>query len=122
MTDATKPQGPAPKADGTKVPSASAPGKSQAAGNINERTQRRQKMLFTSLGAVALLGGSWIIFGGEDGNSADADGARTIETAGLVNRDLANREFVSVFDNRVGNVEQQQKKLAENQQIGRAHV
>ena len=115
MTDATKPQGPAPKADGTKVPSASAPGKSQAAGNINERTQRRQKMLFTSLGAVALLGGSWIIFGGEDGNSADADGARTIETAGLVNRDLANREFVSVFDNRVGNVEQQQKKLAENQ-------
>ncbi|GGD76978.1 TrbI/VirB10 family protein [Croceicoccus mobilis] len=115
MTDATKPQASAPKADSTKVPSASASGKIQAAGNINERTQRRQKMLFASLGAVALLGGSWIIFGGEDGNSGDPDGARTIETAGLVNRDIANREFVSVFDNRVGNVEQQQKKLAENQ-------
>ncbi|WP_082836162.1 TrbI/VirB10 family protein [Croceicoccus bisphenolivorans] len=115
MTDATKPQNSAPKADATKVPSAAAPGKAAAASNINERTQRRQKMLFASIGAVALLGGSWIIFGGEDGNSGDADGARTIETAGLVNRDLANREFVSVFDNRVGNVEQQQKKLAENQ-------
>ena len=115
MTDATKPQATASKPDATKVPGASAPGKNPAASNINERTQRRQKMLFASLGAVALLGGSWIIFGGEDGNSADADGARTIETAGLVNRDLANREFVSVFDNRVGNVEQQQKKLAENQ-------
>jgi len=115
MTDATKPQTSGPKSDGTKVPSASAPGKNQATSNINERTQRRQKMLFASLGAVALVGGSWIIFGGEDGNSADTDGARTIETAGLVNRDLANREFVSVFDNRVGNVEQQQKKLAESQ-------
>ncbi|MCP5400397.1 MAG: conjugal transfer protein TraB [Sphingomonas sp.] len=115
MTDATKPQASTPTANGTKVPSTSAPSKNQAASNINERTQRRQKMLFASIGAVALLGGSWIIFGGEDGSSGDTDGARTIETAGLVNRDLANREFVSVFDNRVGNVEQQQKKLAENQ-------
>ncbi|WP_299309686.1 TrbI/VirB10 family protein [uncultured Croceicoccus sp.] len=115
MTDATKPQTSAPNANATKVPSASAPGKTAAASNINERTQRRQKMLFASIGAVALLGGSWIIFGGEDGSSTDTDGARTIETAGLVNRDLANREFVSVFDNRVGNVEQQQKKLAESQ-------
>ena len=115
MTDATKPQASAPKANGTRAPSASTSGKNQSASNINERTQRRQKMLFASLGAVALLGGSWIIFGGDDGSSGDPDGARTIETAGLVNRDLANREFVSVFDNRVGNVEQQQKKLAENQ-------
>ena len=115
MTDPKTPAAAASRADGAGIPGAAAQGVNPAASNINARTQRRQKMLFASIGAVALVGGSWIIFGGEDGDSADADGARTIETAGLVNRDLANREFVSVFDNRVGNVEQQQKKLAENQ-------
>jgi conjugal transfer pilus assembly protein TraB len=83
--------------------------------DINARTAQHQKILFASLGVIALLGASWIVLGGDDDAASEVGGAQTIETAGLVNRDLSNREFQTVYGNRVSNVEAQQKKLAENQ-------
>lgn len=65
---------------------------------LNARTARRQKLLMGTLGAIALIGGSWFILGGDDkARSGDPGAAQTIETAGLVNRDLASREFVATY-------------------------
>ena len=66
---------------------------SEVAG-LNARTARRQKLLLGGIAAVALVGGSWFILGGdEDGASDDPQAAQTIDTAGLVNRDLSQREL-----------------------------
>lgn len=101
-----------PQTSGSAKPGTTA---ARPARDINARTAQRQKILFASLGVVALLGAGWIVLGGEDDAASEEGGAQTIETAGLVNRDLSNREFQTVYGNRVSNVEAQQKKLAENQ-------
>jgi conjugal transfer pilus assembly protein TraB len=63
---------------------------------LNARTARRQRLLLGGVGALALIGGSWFILGGDDSKTAeDAQAAQTIDTAGLVNRDLSQREFVA---------------------------
>ena len=69
---------------------------------LNARTARRQRLLLGGIAAVALVGGSWFILGGdEDGASDDPQAAQTIDTAGLVNRDLSQREFVASYGNRL---------------------
>lgn len=79
---------------------------------LNARTARRQKLLMGTLGAIALIGGSWFILGGDDKTkSGDPGAAQTIETAGLVNRDLASREFVATYSNRLDAVTREQKAL-----------
>jgi conjugal transfer pilus assembly protein TraB len=79
---------------------------------LNARTARRQKLLMGAIGALVLVGGSWFILGGEDKTSGtDPDAAQTIETAGIVNRDLANREFVATYSNRIDAVTREQKAL-----------
>ncbi|PTQ10069.1 conjugal transfer protein TraB [Sphingomonas oleivorans] len=79
---------------------------------LNARTARRQKLLLGSLGAIALVGGSWFILGGDDkAKSSDPNAAQTIETAGLVNRDLSQREFVATYGNRLDAVTREQKAL-----------
>ena len=84
---------------------------SEAAG-LNARTAKRQKLLLASIGAIALAGGSWLILGGDDkAKSNDPDAARTIDTAGLVNRDLSQREFVATYGNRLDAVTREQKAL-----------
>ena len=108
MTDTPTP----PETPGSAKPGTTA---ARPARDINARTAQRQKVLFASLGVIALLGASWIVLGGGDDAASEEGGAQTIETAGLVNRDLSNREFQTVYGNRVSNVEAQQKKLAENQ-------
>jgi len=113
MTETTSPPEPR-KPERPDRPAGAAPANAPSQG-INARTAQRQKILFASLGVLALLGASWIVLGGDNDAASDESGAQTIETAGLVNRDLSNREFMTVFGNRVGTVEQQQKKLAENQ-------
>jgi conjugal transfer pilus assembly protein TraB len=52
--------------------------------------------------ALAPLGGSWFILGGDDkAKTGDPNAAQTIDTAGLVNRDLSQREFVATYGNRL---------------------
>ena len=87
---------------------------SEVAG-LNARTARRQRLLLGGVGALALIGGSWFILGGDDSKTAeDAQAAQTIDTAGLVNRDLSQREFVASYGNRLDAVTREQKALKES--------
>ncbi|MGE3745101.1 MAG: TraB/VirB10 family protein [Sphingomonadaceae bacterium] len=104
MTDAVNANGTAPLQAETASPS--------ELSGLNARTARRQKLLLGSLGALALLGGSWFILGGEDkAKTDDPNAAQTIDTAGLVNRDLSQREFVATYGNRLDAVTREQKAL-----------
>ena len=104
MTDATHTQSTAP------LPAESAA--SSELSGLNARTARRQKLLLGSLGALALIGGSWFILGGDDkAKTGDPNAAQTIDTAGLVNRDLSQREFVATYGNRLDAVTREQKAL-----------
>lgn len=79
---------------------------------LNARTARRQKLLLGTIGAIALVGGSWFILGGDDkAKSSDPNAAQTIDTADLVNRDLSQREFVATYGNRLDAVTREQKAL-----------
>ncbi len=98
-------------ANGTAPLQAESAAPSELSG-LNARTARRQKLLLGSLGALALLGGSWFILGGDDkAKTGDPNAAQTIDTAGLVNRDLASREFVATYSNRLDAVTREQKAL-----------
>ena len=102
--------------DATHTPS-TAPLQAESAASselsgLNARTARRQKLLVGSLGALALIGGSWFILGGDDKDkTGDPNAAQTIDTAGLVNRDLSQREFVATYGNRLDAVTREQKAL-----------
>jgi len=70
--------------------------------NLNSQIAQRQKMLLAGIGAIALIGGGMFIFSDDgDDTGGDANGATTIDTGGLVNRNLASREFVAVYGNRL---------------------
>ncbi|APL93667.1 TraB/TrbI/VirB10 family type IV secretion system protein [Sphingobium indicum] len=104
MTDAANTPGTAPL-------QAESAASSELSG-LNARTARRQKLLLGSLGALALIGGSWFILGGDDkAKTGDPNAAQTIDTAGLVNRDLSQREFVATYGNRLDAVTREQKAL-----------
>jgi len=83
---------------------------------LNAKTAKRQQVLLAGIGAVLLAGGSWFIFGSDsakkDGKAGDA---QTIDTAGLVNRDLSQREFVAAYGNRLDAVTREQKALKDAQ-------
>lgn len=72
--------------DATHTPS-TAPLQAESAASselsgLNARTARRQKLLLGSLGALALIGGSWFILGGDDkAKTGDPNAAQTIDTA-----------------------------------------
>jgi conjugal transfer pilus assembly protein TraB len=83
--------------------------------SLNARTAKRQKLLLGGIAAVVLAGASWFILGGDDAEESESGGATTIETAGLVNRDLSQREFVAVYGNRLDAVVREQKQLREGQ-------
>jgi conjugal transfer pilus assembly protein TraB len=104
MTDAANTPSPAPLQAESAAPS--------ELSGLNARTARRQKLLLGSLGALALLGGSWFILGGDDkAKPGEPNAAQTIDTAGLVNRDLSQREFVATYGNRLDAVTREQKAL-----------
>lgn len=104
MTDAANTPSPAPLQAESAAPS--------ELSGLNARTARRQKLLLGSLGALALLSGSWFILGGDDkAKTDDPNAAQTIDTAGLVNRDLSQREFVATYGNRLDAVTREQKVL-----------
>lgn len=79
---------------------------------LNERTAKRQRLLLGGIAGVLLLGVSWVFMAPDKGKQSGKDGeAETIETAGLVNRDLSQREFVTVYGNRLDAVTKAQKDL-----------
>jgi len=81
--------------------------------SLNARTARRQKLLLGGLGAVLLAGGSWFVLG-EDSDTAAGSEARTIDTAGIVNRNLSEREFVATYGNRLDAVTREQQALKDS--------
>ena len=100
--------------DITPENAAASHGKARA--DLNQQIEKRQKLLLAGVGGLALIGGTWFIFSdGEDGADQDADGAATIETGSLVNRNLSQREFVASYQNRLNAVIRDQKKLEESQ-------
>jgi conjugal transfer pilus assembly protein TraB len=83
---------------------------------LNARAAKRQNLLMAGIAGVLLAGTSWLVFGGSDPKREAKDsGAATIETAGLVNRNLSQREFSTVFGNRLDAVAREQKALKEAQ-------
>ena len=89
---------------------------------LNQRTAKRQRMLLAGIATVLLAGASWTIFRSDHAKQAHGDGdPETIETAGLVNRDLSQREFVSVYGNRLDAVTRDQKALKDSA-VGRPEL
>ena len=83
--------------------------------SLNARVARRQRLLLGGIGAVVLAGASWYIFGGSGEDASQASAATTIDTAGLVNRNLSTREFISMYGNRLDAMAREQKTLKEQQ-------
>ncbi|PIW55516.1 MAG: conjugal transfer protein TraB [Sphingomonadales bacterium CG12_big_fil_rev_8_21_14_0_65_65_10] len=82
---------------------------------LNTQIARRQKLLLAGIGGLVLIGGSWIVFGGEEDGGATTEGAATIDTGGLVNRNLSQREFVATYGNRLDAQGRAIKDLQETQ-------
>jgi len=92
------------------------PARKKVRSGLNQRIGRHQNLVLGIIGALVLIGGSWIVFGGEDGEDTNGNnGAITIDTGGLVNRDLSQREFVSSFGNRLETLTREQKTLKDAQ-------
>src|SRR3546814_19431320 len=78
--------------------------------NLNSQIAQRQKMLLAGIGAIALIGGGMFIFGGDgDEGGSDANGAATIDTGGLVNRNLSQRAFVASYGNQIGRASRRER-------------
>ena len=89
---------------------------SHARAGLNKHIARRQKMLLAGIGSLALIAGSWFLFSGDGEDKAtDESGIVTIDTGGLVNRNLSQREFVAAYENRLNKLAQDQKALKEAQ-------
>jgi conjugal transfer pilus assembly protein TraB len=87
-----------------------------ARAGLNKHIARRQKLLLAGIGSLALIAGSWFLFSGDgDDKATDESGIVTIDTGGLVNRNLSQREFVAAYENRLNKLAQDQKELKEAQ-------
>jgi conjugal transfer pilus assembly protein TraB len=96
--------------------SADAAAGESALGALNAKTARRQRMVLLGGGGALALASLWLVFGGSAPDSnADPDAPRQIETDGLVNRDLSQREFVAIYGNRLDAQARQLKSLEEGQ-------
>jgi len=69
--------------------------------NLNANIAQRQKLLLAGIGGVALLAGAWFILDDDDSAPGDSDNVASIDTGGLVNRNLSQREFVATYGNRL---------------------
>ena len=84
--------------------------------NLNRQIAQRQKALLAGIGAVALIGGAAFLFSGDDDRHAGASGETvSIDTGGLVNRNLSEREFVATYGNRADVQDREIKALKEGQ-------
>ncbi len=69
--------------------------------NLNANIAQRQKLLLAGIGGLALLAGAWFILDDDDSASTDSESVASIDTGGLVNRNLSQREFVATYGNRL---------------------
>ena len=84
--------------------------------NLNRQIAQRQQLLLVGVGAIALIAGATFLFGGDDAKQAGGTGDPvTIDTGGLVNRNLSEREFVATYGNRADAQDREIKALKEGQ-------
>ncbi|WP_422342858.1 TrbI/VirB10 family protein [Parasphingorhabdus sp.] len=88
----------------------------QARAGLNQHIAKRQIMLLAGIGSLALIGGAWFLFSGENDDEVDdGSGIVAIDTGGIINRNISEREFVASYGNRLNNLAREQKKLKEGQ-------
>lgn len=105
MVSSTQPHMPAESRD-AELPAGG------ALGALNAKTARRQKMILLGGGGAVALLGAWFVLGGSpDGGIANPDAPQRIETDGIVNRDLSQKEFVAIYGNRLDAQARQLKAL-----------
>ena len=83
--------------------------------SLNAVIKRRQTMLMASAAAVVVLGIGWATFGIPHDKTSPTTATTTIDTAGLINRDLSQREFVALYANRLDAIARDQKSLKDGQ-------
>lgn len=90
--------------------------KAGSARSLNQTIARRQKWLLGTVSAALIATGSWFILG-DSMVSQDDEETQTeqIDTTGLVNTDLSQREFVASYSNRLEAIARDQKELREAQ-------
>lgn len=88
-----------------------------ALGALNAKTRARQRMLLLGGGGSAAMLALWFVFGGTGHHTTAADAPQRIETDGIVNRDLSQKEFVAIYGNRLDAQARQLKALEENRAV-----
>ena len=87
-----------------------------ALGALNAKTAMRQRTVLLGGGGTLAMAALWLVFGGSSTSKHhDPDAPQRIETDGLVNRDLSQREFVAIYGNRLDAQARQLKSLEEGQ-------
>ncbi|NNM77677.1 conjugal transfer protein TraB [Sphingomonas sp. ID1715] len=104
------------KSEAARRAEAAAAAPDSALGALNAKTAKRQRMVLLGGGGSLAVAALWLVFGGSSGSEhADPDAPQRIETDGLVNRDLSQREFVAIYGNRLDAQARQLKSLEEGQ-------
>ena len=88
-----------------------------ALGALNAKTRARQRMLLLGGGGSAAMLALWFVFGGAGHHTTAADAPQKIETDGIVNRDLSQKEFVAIYGNRLDAQARQLKALEESRAV-----
>ncbi len=88
-----------------------------AIGALNSKTRARQRMLLLGGGGTAAMALLWLVAGGSPSSRHDAQAPQKIETDGIVNRDLSQREFVAIYGNRLDAQARQLKALEERRAV-----
>lgn len=105
-------------ANGAPAPAHPSDAPADALGALNAKTQRRQKMLLLGGGGMAAMLALWFVAGGSPGSDEQAvDAPKRIETDGIVNRDLSQKEFVAIYGNRLDAQARQLKALEESKAV-----
>lgn len=116
MAHDTERSGGEPAADNGQVAATPESRREVGRRNLNRQIAQRQKALLIGVGALALVGGATFLFSGDKGKGSGASGeAVTIDTGGLVNRNLSEREFIATYGNRADAQDREIKALKEGQ-------
>ena len=116
MAHETERTGGEPAADNGQVAATPESRREVGRRNLNRQIAQRQKALLIGVGAIALVGGATFLFSGDKGKGSGASGeAVSIDTGGLVNRNLSEREFVATYGNRADAQDREIKALKEGQ-------
>ncbi|PCG07549.1 MULTISPECIES: TrbI/VirB10 family protein [Sphingomonas] len=86
-------------------------------GALNAKTRARQRMLLLGGGGSAAMLALWFVFGSTGDHTPAADAPQKIETDGIVNRDLSQKEFVAIYGNRLDAQARQLKALEESRAV-----